>query len=164
MPEDHAGDHIPVGDTLNSNELDVPSIPDGEVSLTFDTDRKYRIAIIGGNDRIGDIDTFKSLFENMDVSFIAAPDTSEVSGVYEAGIVAAAADVIIFDLASVDFGEMLEILFTTQKYVPRAIAVALLEEGSSSKSLPQCGIHLSVTPPFSPRSLVSEIEHLILGT
>lgn len=117
-----------------------------------------RIVVFGGDSRLGGHVQFAKAFTVKPVGQIAVPEHD-----FEAGICAAAADILIFDLVGIDFGEMLDRLSTAEQYVPRAVVVALLEPKTAANSIPQCGVHLTIPEPFSPESVAKAIEHLMFG-
>lgn len=117
-----------------------------------------RIVVFGGSDRLGDHVAISKEFVMQPVSQVTFPDNN-----FEAGIVAASSDILIFDVAAVNFGSMLELVSTAKEYMPRVIIVALLEPGLHQNSLPNCGIHLSIPEPFTTKSVVRDIEHLMFG-
>lgn len=118
-----------------------------------------RIVVFGGGERLGGHIAFSKAFTVKPVGQAIFPETD-----FEAGICAAAADILVFDLTGVEFGDMLELLSTVESYVPRAVVVALLEPGADAGSLPQCGIHLAVPEPVTPVGVAKQIELLMFGT
>lgn len=152
MPQDELGSHVPVAEV---KELFADPVDAGRPLRPKDM---LRIVIFGGGSRLGGHVQFAKAFTVKPASQIAFPEND-----FEAGICAAAADILIFDLVGVDFGEMLDWLDTARQYVPRAVIVALLEPGATPDSIPDCGVQLVIPEPFSPETVAKKIEHLMFG-
>lgn len=118
----------------------------------------HRIVVIGGGSRLGNPDQFSRLFKVHPVGRVSYP-----SNAFEAGICAASATTIIFDLTGIRFSEMLAMIADAKVYCPRAVLVALLEPGQSVRTFPQCGVHIVDTDPVTPARIVKTIETLLFG-
>jgi len=176
MPVDEQTTHIPAVEGGSVEPVPVAAIPDvglvdavedppetPETSLTplspLGLKDVLRIVVFGGFGRLGGPIAFPTAFTVKPAGVVSNPDSH-----FEAGICAASADILVFDMTKIEFGAMLELLSVIGEYVPRAVVVALLEPGSTPNTIPQCGIHLVIPEPFTAESVAKGIERLIFGT
>jgi len=110
--------------------------------------------LFGASSSLADnIPLFASQFKTKVVSQISVPETE-----FEAGLCCASADILIFDLSALDFGSLLDTLRFSAIYNPRALTVALLEPGAGKSSLPDCGLQLMISRPFTSSAVAKSIE------
>lgn len=130
------------------------------VEQAFDPKNTLRIVVVGGSDRLllASIEEFQRGLRKP-ISRITFP-----TNLYEAGIQSACADVLIFDLEKHDLLDVNELIKVSRTYAPRAVVVALLEEGMGVGSIPErVGVHLEVTTPFSAYGVSHQIDALLYG-
>jgi len=165
---DGSAEPVPVASVPDSNLMevteDVPETPETpetppETLAPLGLKDVLRVVVFGGCERLGGHIALSGAFTVKPAGVVADPDS-----IFEAGICAASADVLIFDLVGVAFGDVVEFLSVVRDYVPRAVTVALLEPGNQPETMPQCGIQLSIAEPFTPYLVAKSIERLMFGT